>query len=135
MKKIFISFAALSFFAACTKSGENLVDNPSSSSNAVMGAYSGEFTKSDVNDTGYLMIDINQLRYDGSSRDPGFPGICGGYYTLSGSTISFDDTCYAGRPIAMLEGTYQYEKNGDSLRMWRQSGGIVELYRMKRIYR
>jgi len=136
MKKIFISLAAVATLAACSKSSSDLAEEGgTSTSNALMGAYSGEFTRTGTPDTGYFMIDINQARYDGSSRDPGFPGICGGYYTLQGSTIVFDDTCYAGSARVMLEGTYNYQKNGDSLCFWRTAGGVTDDYRMARLYR
>jgi hypothetical protein len=135
MKKIFISLAAIATLTACSKSSSDLSNSSTSATNAVMGAYSGEFTRTGTPDTGYFMIDINMVRYDGSSRDPGFPGICGGYYTLSGSTINFDDTCYAGTARVMLEGSYNYHKNGDSLRFWRTVNGITDDYRMARIFR
>lgn len=135
MKKIFISFAALSIFAACSKSSNDLVEGSTSANNALVGASSGEYTRSGSSEVGYFMIDLNpMMRYDGSSREPGFPGICGGIYSLNASTITFDDTCYTGGG-AVLEGTYGYEKKGDSLQFTRTANGVTENYRMARIYR
>ncbi len=135
MKKMFISFVALSLFAACSKSSNDLVEGSTSTNNALVGAYSGEYTRSGNSQVGYFMIDLNiSNRYDGSSREPGYPGICGGLYSLTPSTITFDDTCYTGGG-AVLEGTYSYEKKGDSLQFSRTSNGVTENYRMARIFR
>ena len=135
MKKIFISFAVLGVFAACSKSSSDLVDSSTSTNNALVGAYSGEYTRSGNSQVGYFMIDLNIMyRYDGSSRDAGYPGICGGLYSLSPSTITFDDTCYTGGGF-VLEGTYNYEKKGDSLEFSRTANGETENYRMARLIR
>jgi hypothetical protein len=136
MKKTIITMMSIAILAGCSKnSNDEFTDNPISPQNSVIGAYSGEFTRTGVADTGILMIDINQLRYDGRSQQPDFPGICGGYYEVKGSSIHFEDTCYTGNPAVMLEGAYQFEKKGDSLRFWRTVNGVTDLYRLKHLYR
>jgi len=122
--------------SACTKSSNNFVDQPVGAQNKIMGAYSGEFTRTGVADTGYLMLDLDIRKYRGSSRDEGFPGICGGVYTYTGSTIVFDDTCYNGNRTAMLEGTYNIEGDlNEGLRIWRTNGGVTDEYRLHRLIR
>jgi len=127
--------AAAVMITACSKDN-SLGDDPVSPQNNIMGAYSGEFTRTGLADTGYLMIDLDTRKYRGSSRDEGFPGICGGVYTYNGSSIVFDDTCYTGNRTVVLEGTYNIEKNSnDGLRIWRTSGAVTDEYRLRRLYR
>lgn len=135
MKKTILAMMSIALLTGCSKNSKNdLVEDTVTAQNAVMGAYSGAFTRTGIADTGYLMIDINHERYDGRSQNPNFPGICGGYYTVDNKSIVFNDTCNISAAVK-LEGTYQYEKKGDSLKFWRTTNGITDLYRMARLFR
>ena len=131
MKRMLSFIIAITIFLACNK------DEDSIDQNGMTAAYSGTFQRSGMAKSG-VMLRLYEGTFEGSSQVDKYPAICRGSYTVSGSTITFIDSCNWTADFdwtLILTGTYSFTSDNGSLRMWRTTGSVTDEYLLNRLTR
>ncbi len=131
---LLFSTTILFIIASCNKNSDDVIN----SQNTITGGFAGTFQRSG-GDTSHvkLLFSPNGV-YEGETANPRYPAICGGTYSISGSTITFNDTCNWTADFdwtLILDGTYNFSHLGDSIKIWRTSSGITDEYNLDRMVR
>ena len=132
MKIISLALLCVLLLQACDKETET------SPEQLLNGTFTGNFHRTGM-DTIAVSITFTDNKFSGYSSRPKYPGICGGSWETSGSTISFVDTCTWTADFdwtLILSGNYNISvENNDRIRIWRLTGAIKDEYLLWRPFR
>lgn len=81
-----------------------------------------------------LLLEGNS--FSGGGGPNRYPVICNGTFTISGSSISFENACFFTADFdwsLILGGTWQASQQGGELILRRSSDTIVDTYRLRRV--
>lgn len=132
MKTILSILAATLLLNACTKSTANLVDPDSALIQAVAFTYNGDFVRLGGDSATVILKLETDGTFYGESLEPGFPVICSGTYSVTSSTIHFENECSASGNQPILNGSFNYTKPAqDRLLIWRTIDGVTDEYRLR----
>jgi hypothetical protein len=128
MKALFLlAFLSLGFFG-CEKE-----EDPS-----VSGNFTGVFYRTSPNSTwtqSQVSLNLNANSFSGQSADARYPAICHGSWTAGEETIEFSNSCIWTADFdwtLILDGEYNYELNGDHLKIWKITGDKTDTYDLHR---
>lgn len=116
-------------FASCEKSEE------SQPTFILNGEYSGTFSRNN-SETGYnctseVTLTLTDSSFSGTSEVHYFPAICVGNIEIEDSKIIFQNTCVWPAHFdwsLILSGEWNYEGNGNHLKLWKIRGNIEDEY-------
>lgn len=132
MKKLLLTIPVTLLLFACKKDDKN--DPLPPESLLLNGLYEGTFNRTGM-DTVPVSISFHEGLFEGSSARSQYPAICRGSYSGDGTTIQFSDSCTWQANFdwsLILNGRYEFERDGDNVKMKRNNGGTVDEYRVER---
>jgi len=101
--------------------------------------YKGTFIRTDHSPLGdpimsNVTLNLSEKTFTGSSDVKNYPAICSGSFTISQSKIVVANSCYFTADFDgtyIFSGEYNYEQNGNQLRIWRTyADGKTDIYQL-----
>ena len=134
MRNYILLFALIvAAFTSCDKNKEK---------NAFDAHYKGTFvrttsTPSEDPVIANVTLDFTETSFSGNSDVNDYPAICSGTFTISQTKINVANKCYFTANFdwtLIFKGEYQYEQNGEQLRIWRSySNGTMDVYQLEKV--
>ena len=124
--------ALISF--ACKKNSDNVATGE------LNGRYRGTFNRSGDPDTAKISINFRpDMTFEGTGGPAYYPAICGGSFQQNNNTLVVNDTCAWTANFdwtLIFGGDYNISfSSGNSVRIWRTRGFIIDEYLLTRISR
>jgi hypothetical protein len=129
MKQLLYLLLITIFFVSCEKS-----ENDS----ALSGNYTGTFQRSSPGGNSpknQVSLNLNAGSFSGTSSDARFPAICHGSWEIRSNKIQFNNACVWTADFdwtLILDGEFQYQLNGNHLKLWKVMGEITDTYELYR---
>ena len=105
---------------------------------SISGIYKGVFFRSSPNSTwqqSQVSLNLNANSFTGQSSDARYPVICHGAWITEEETMNFENSCIWTADFdwtLILSGEFQYEINGDHLKLWKTNGDVTDTYDLHR---
>ena len=132
MKLLYLALLFVVVLQACDKDTEPTPDQ------LLNGTYTGNFHRTGM-DTVAVSITFTDNNFIGYSSRPKYPGICRGSWDVTGSTVSFVDSCTWTADFdwtLILSGNYNISvENNNRIKIWRMSGAVKDEYELWRPFR
>ena len=132
MKILSFTLLVLFLLQSCDK------ENETSPGEMLNGAFAGNFHRTGMDTVG-ISITFTDKNFTGYSSRPKYPGICRGSWDVTGSTVSFVDSCTWTADFdwtLILSGNYNISvENNNRIKIWRMSGAVKDEYELWRPFR